>query len=416
LPPTSAAERRAAAARVWSDACEAIASGSAQRLAEQLQRCPELRAAHGGAGETLLHVAAGAGRSNLVDLLSDAGVTSRIEDDRGLTAGDTAFAAGSQACFDELVKRASARHLEELEEEGEEEDPAAKRQKLGHGTYLSQRLRYVGEQLLDEDGLGVMMGWETPLMVQHARVLLPQIGSAAAVLNVGFGLGIVDGLLQERAPGTHHIIEAHPDVLAEMHRRGWHEKSGVHIHTGRWQEVVSRLAPQSLDAVFFDTWQETYVELRAFLQHLPRLLRPGGRFSFFNGLAPYSIFHHAVFCRVAQEDLAALELPCDFLPVPLGSLGEDSWLSAAQRYWQFETYYLPLAVRAASPGANTEASAAGASPEAAPAAAEATEATPPAAAAGDWRPWPEAAVLVADRVGKGPCGDGPRFWERALNS
>lgn len=39
-----------------------------------------------------------------------------------------------------------------------------------------------------------MMGWEAPLMEQHARVICRQGGGH--YLNVGFGLGIIDTHIQ----------------------------------------------------------------------------------------------------------------------------------------------------------------------------------------------------------------------------
>jgi protein arginine N-methyltransferase 2 len=41
-----------------------------------------------------------------------------------------------------------------------------------------------------------MMGWEAPLMEQHARVICGQGGGH--YLNVGFGLGIIDTHIQVR--------------------------------------------------------------------------------------------------------------------------------------------------------------------------------------------------------------------------
>jgi len=39
-----------------------------------------------------------------------------------------------------------------------------------------------------------------------------------AVLNIGFGMGIVDGALQRRRPGRHVIVEAHPAVIKKKSR------------------------------------------------------------------------------------------------------------------------------------------------------------------------------------------------------
>lgn len=46
-------------------------------------------------------------------------------------------------------------------------------------------------------GEAVMMGWEAPLMEQHARVICGNGGGH--YLNVGFGLGIIDTYIQVRA-------------------------------------------------------------------------------------------------------------------------------------------------------------------------------------------------------------------------
>jgi hypothetical protein len=53
------------------------------------------------------------------------------------------------------------------------------------------------ERVLDEDGNGVMMGWEEPLMVAHVEAVKARLkekmerGEEVSVLNIGFGLGIV---------------------------------------------------------------------------------------------------------------------------------------------------------------------------------------------------------------------------------
>lgn len=43
-----------------------------------------------------------------------------------------------------------------------------------------------------------MMGWETPLMERHAEVICSGGGD---VLNVGFGMGIIDGFIQQHQVG-----------------------------------------------------------------------------------------------------------------------------------------------------------------------------------------------------------------------
>ncbi|CAK0829542.1 unnamed protein product, partial [Prorocentrum cordatum] len=364
----------------------------AAALSACLSRCPELRAARDEAGRSLLHLAAAAGAAGAVRALLGHGALLGGSAGPAACCGLAAFSGGHQEVFDLLVGHACQATLAErgggpgragARRGGEEEAPAAKRRRPSpQGPYLGQALRYESGRLLDASGRGIMMGWEAPLMRRHACALLPSPGGAA--LNVGFGLGLVDGFLQERQPGSHAIIEPHPDVLQELERQGWPMRPGVAVHAGRWQDVVGELRAGSFDAVFYDTWQETYDDLLAFMREVPRLLRPGGRFSFFNGAAPHSIFEHAVFCRLAQQDLHALGLRCDFCPVELGPLGDDVWRGVRHRYWAFETYYLPLAASAAADAL--------ARPE--PEGPEGSDASV-------WRRWPSGAVRVHDRVGAG---------------
>ena len=310
-----APEPGAAAAR-WRQAAAAAGADQGEDLLACLARWPELRVARDGEGRTLLQVAAGSGSTEAVRVLLRSGAAWHLQDAREVSAGQAALAAGHQATFDLLVEHGCAA---ERRQRSAREDGAArpaKRQRGEQLPYLEQRLTYEDGKLLDAGRKGVMMGWEGPLMAKHAQAMLPAPG--AAVLNVGFGLGLVDGFIQDLRPKEHHIIEAHPDVRREMERRGWCGKEGVKVHGGRWQDVLASLPERSLDAVYFDTWDETYVDLREFMEHLPRLLRPGGRFSFFNGLAPYNIFFHAVYCRMAQADLEDLGLTCDLLAFEMG--------------------------------------------------------------------------------------------------
>jgi hypothetical protein len=60
-------------------------------------------------------------------------------------------------------------------------------------AYLQQPVRYSDGKLLDSQGEAVMMEWEKPLMLAHANLLCQNGGD---VLNVGFGLGLIDESIQ----------------------------------------------------------------------------------------------------------------------------------------------------------------------------------------------------------------------------
>lgn len=111
---------------------------------------------------------------------------------------------------------------EEMEDE-ETEEPL-------HKKYLKSKLEYDDSLgvLLDDEGAPVMMKWESEIMKKTAEILLPTPGQGR-VLNVGFGMGIVDGYLQERRPESHVIIEAHPAVIKRMKETGWDKKPGVEV-------------------------------------------------------------------------------------------------------------------------------------------------------------------------------------------
>lgn len=101
-----------------------------------------------------------------------------------------------------------------------------------------------------------------------------------SILNVGFGLGIVDRLFQGTRPRAHVIIEAHPQVLQHMRDTGVYAWPHVTVLEGRWQdfcegEGLERLmdaAGGGFDAIFVDTFAEGY---EGESRRAPRTLRAG---------------------------------------------------------------------------------------------------------------------------------------------
>lgn len=126
--------------------------------------------------------------------------------------------------------------------------------------YLRSHLTYTEGKLVDAEANGVMMAWETSIMRASVDSLLPASSSGSGdggpkILNIGFGMGIIDGMFVEARPARHHIIEAHPEVLAHIASSpdcrfgpAWEAagpEPGAHkVHAGRWQDVV----PQLLEA------------------------------------------------------------------------------------------------------------------------------------------------------------------------
>lgn len=113
--------------------------------------------------------------------------------------------------------------------------------------YLEDRVSFSEDKLMDSDSKAVMMAWEKPLMEAHAKAVCSGGGH---ILNIGFGMGLVDTAIQRYAPVTHTIVEAHPEVYERMLRRGWGQKENVKIIFGRWQDVLTQLETYDGDCRF----------------------------------------------------------------------------------------------------------------------------------------------------------------------
>ena len=217
-------------------------------------------------------------------------------------------------------------------------------------NYLASKLTFDRDRLLDDSSNGVMMEWETTLMRRSAELLAPTEG--LRVLDVGHGMGIIDGILQEKKPKTHHIIEAHPDVIKRMKEQGWDKKSGVVIHEGRWQDIVPGLIEKGVlfDGIYFDTFAEEYKALREFFtEYVIGLLDPaggadgeGGKFGFFNGMGADRQIVYDVYNKIVEFDLfeAGFDTEWETIAVPdLDDKGE--WEGVRRKYWVLNEYKLP---------------------------------------------------------------------------
>ncbi|KAI1190999.1 putative arginine N-methyltransferase [Nemania serpens] len=228
-------------------------------------------------------------------------------------------------------------------------------------AYLRANLTYSDGKLVDDEKNGVMMAWETSIMRSSVDALLPGLASGKRVLNVGFGMGIIDAMFRETRPSRHHIIEAHPEVLRHVESspdsqfgKDW-EASGpsegaFKIHAGKWQEVVPRLLEQGelYDAIYFDTFGEDYSQLRMFFtEYVPALLDEGGIFGFFNGLGADRKVCYDVYTKVVEMHLtdAGLDVEWNELDVDMKGLEEDGkgeWHGVKRRYWTLDKYRLPI--------------------------------------------------------------------------
>ncbi|KAJ5171900.1 Arginine N-methyltransferase 2 [Penicillium capsulatum] len=287
------------------------------------------------------------GALELYELIVDAGVRAemllnRLDGYEELSdEGDEEKEAGGAETAPELVD-ASAQQQEPASAVDMENAAAPANSDVTNTRFLDSNLNITNDRILDSDQNGVMMAWESDIMRKSAKALLPRPG--LKVLNVGHGMGIVDGFLQEQAPAAHHIIEAHADVVAEMKRRGWDSKPGVVIHEGRWQDILPGLvgAGETFDAIYYDTFAESYADFREFFsEQVIGLLEQEGKWGFFNGMGADRQISYDVYQKVAEMDLFEAGFDVEWEDIPVPKL-DGEWEGVRRAYWVVDNYRLPL--------------------------------------------------------------------------
>ena len=132
------------------------------------------------------------------------------------------------------------------------------------------KFTYKNDKLVNDMGQSVMMGWERPLMKRVSELLTFNGGD---VLNIGFGMGIIDGYIHDKNPNSHTVIEYHPDVIDYIKENGWEDKADF-IYS-KWQDQIGKIGP--FDSIYLDTWNDSRVPYINEL--LDKCLKVGGIFS-----------------------------------------------------------------------------------------------------------------------------------------
>lgn len=315
-------------------------------------------------------VAARLNRPELYELCVNAGV--RAEMLFGLMDGyealdsddddDEEMAEGEEAQVEDGEEAPELVAAEEATQTAEEEKPAVFQppavnleEQVTSDKYLRSTVAYSDGKLVDDAGNGVMMAWETDIMRRSVDALLPNKEPGKRILNIGFGMGIIDGMFAETKPAVHHIIEAHPEVLEyistpESKFDSTWEESGpapgaYRVWEGKWQQIGLQLLEEGhvYDAIYFDTFGEDYGQLRMFFtEYIPGLLDSNGIFGFFNGLGADRQICYDVYTKVSEMHLADAGLDVEWkeIPVDMKELAEadkDGWEGVKRRYWTLDS-------------------------------------------------------------------------------
>jgi len=155
-----------------------------------------------------------------------------------------------------------------------------------YDQYIKNPIKYTedGLMLSNEVDIHIMSNHEDLIMRESARIICSNGGK---ILNVGFGMGIIDGYIRAQDPDMHVIIEAHPDVVKHAIKLGFDQTSI--IYAGDWRDVISEFIESDLkfDGIYFDTiildWERN--EWLDFAKEVDKILAPGGIFAYFNHTA-----------------------------------------------------------------------------------------------------------------------------------
>ncbi|KAL8771888.1 MAG: hypothetical protein Q9209_002826 [Squamulea sp. 1 TL-2023] len=291
------------------------------------------------------------GLMDLYNVMVDAGVRAEIL----LNRLDEYEQIEDQEC-DDVPKEDSAEATNEVARAHDEDTingtpsipPSSLDPQPNQPTYLSSSLSFHPDRILDSSANSVMMSWEADLMSRTASLLVPSRG--LRILNIGHGMGIIDDFFQSNQPSTHHIVEAHPSILAHMREQGWYEKPNVVVHEGRWQDILPSLIENEdggvlFDAIFFDTFAEPYSALRKFFEDFViGLLDDGGRWGYFNGLGADRQICYDVYGKVVELNLfeAGFDVEWTGVEVPVDLEERGEWEGVKRPYWKLKEYRLPI--------------------------------------------------------------------------
>lgn len=163
-----------------------------------------------------------------IDVLFEFGFNWMLLDGKQRTAGDIAYERELPQLYGKFVDAGVRSEivlqklLEDSDDEGDSEGEVPNLVDQ-HGQevavegnqdkFLSNQLKFDEHTIQTDENDGVMMDWETPIMKRSAELITRKGGT---VLNIGFGMGIIDTFIQELEPAKHYIVEAHPQVLDKM--------------------------------------------------------------------------------------------------------------------------------------------------------------------------------------------------------
>jgi guanidinoacetate N-methyltransferase len=164
----------------------------------------------------------------------------------------------------------------------------------------------ISEDKLEILNRSVMERWEEHLMRELAEIATSKGGT---ILEVGFGLGISAGYIQQHEIVEHFIIEANSDVFRKLEEFAQQAKHKVTPIFGFWQEVVDSLPSESFDGILFDPAilsEDDYKYGRTdFVKHAYRLLKKGGVYTEYTAMTELTPAHSQFLNKLGFTEISA---------------------------------------------------------------------------------------------------------------
>ena len=112
-----------------------------------------------------------------------------------------------------------------------------------------QKVEFLEDKIITEDGQTVMMSWETPVMINMVNQVCKNGGH---IIEVGFGMGISATEIQNQSISSHTIIESNPQIYQKA--LDWAVgKTNVTIIFDDFSNYIDTTTDK-FDGVFFDAF------------------------------------------------------------------------------------------------------------------------------------------------------------------
>ena len=184
-------------------------------------------------------------------------------------------------------------------------------------------------------GHSVMMDWETPYMKALAEIA---VRNGGVVLELGFGMGISAGFINQAAIKKHIIIEANHEVYLNAIKFANSTPNNVEVTEDLWEKVIDDIPDASIDGILFDTYPLSELEIHKnhypFFKHAYRILKPEGILTYYSDESG----------TYSEEHLTKL-LETGFKKENIHSVIIDVEPPSDCAYWNKKTFLAPIIVK-----------------------------------------------------------------------